>query len=176
MKGVVFTEFFALVEDLFGIDMVDDVIDDADPESGGAYAAVGTYSHREMADLVTALSSRVEIPVPDLLRTFGEKLFAKFATSYPALFEGQTDAFNFIENVESYIHVEVRKLYPDAELPRFETIEASPNKLVLLYISTRHLEDFAHGLMIGALAHFDQEAEIHREPTENGIQFTLTRE
>lgn len=29
-------------------------------------------------------------------------------------------AFQFLKNIENYIHVEVRKLYPDAELPTFE--------------------------------------------------------
>ncbi len=45
MKGVVFTEFIEMVEDQFSADMVDDIIDDAQPPSGGAYTAVGTYDH-----------------------------------------------------------------------------------------------------------------------------------
>ena len=45
MKGIVFTEFLEMVEDKFSADMVDDIIDDCDLASGGAYTAVGTYPH-----------------------------------------------------------------------------------------------------------------------------------
>ncbi len=43
MKGIVFTELIDMVEATFGEDMMDDVFDDCDLESGGAYTAVGTY-------------------------------------------------------------------------------------------------------------------------------------
>lgn len=45
MKGIVFTEFVDMVEAQFSADMVDDILDDAAPASGGAYTAVGTYDH-----------------------------------------------------------------------------------------------------------------------------------
>ena len=47
MKGMVFTELLDMVEDKFGIDMVDSIIEDADlPVSKGVYTAVGTYPRR----------------------------------------------------------------------------------------------------------------------------------
>lgn len=36
MKGVVFTTFAQLVEEKFGLDVWDDILDEADPESGGS--------------------------------------------------------------------------------------------------------------------------------------------
>lgn len=82
MKGMVFTEFLEMVEAKFSADMVDDIIDDANPASGGAYTSVGTYSHEELVDMVVALSNRTQIPVPVLVRTFGEHVFGVFARSF----------------------------------------------------------------------------------------------
>jgi len=42
MKGIVFTEFLDLVEEKFGMEMVDKIITQSELESEGAYTAVGT--------------------------------------------------------------------------------------------------------------------------------------
>lgn len=58
MKGMVFTEFLDFVAARFGDDMVDDIVEASPLESGGAYTAVGTYSHGEMVALCSAPASR----------------------------------------------------------------------------------------------------------------------
>ena len=55
MKGLVFREFANMVEREFGQDAFDDLVDECDLPSGGAYTTVGDYDHQEMLDLVTAL-------------------------------------------------------------------------------------------------------------------------
>jgi hypothetical protein len=178
MKGIIFTEFMELVEDKFGMDMLDDIIDDSDLPSGGVYTAVGTYDHGEIVALVSALSTRSEIPVPTLLQVYGEHLFSRFPVLYPGFFtkKDQT-AFDFLESVESYIHVEVKKLYPDAQLPSFETTRTDPGTLVMIYRSGRHLEDVAEGLIRGCFIHFGEECGISRvdHKESNGVKFTLRK-
>lgn len=178
MKGVVFTEFLAMVEKQFSADMVDDVIDDAHLPNGGAYTAVGTYPHQEMVAMVVALSQRTGIPVPDLVRAFGEYLFGRFVLAYPSFFRGIDNAFKFLSGIEDIIHVEVLKLYPDAELPRFDVEHMDDRKLVLLYQSPRHFEDLAEGLMRGCVAHFGEPIHITREAADSGAsqRFHLTRQ
>jgi len=170
MKGVVFTEFMGMVEQRFSPEMLDDIIDDAHLPSGGAYTAVGTYPHGEMVALVSALSSRSGATVPDLLRAFGEYLFGRFVKSYPVFFKGQTDAFVFLAGIEDVIHAEVRKLYPDAELPRFEVEHHDDRRLVIIYSSGRHFEDLAEGLIAGCIAHFGCSVMLHRETVGEGPQ------
>lgn len=180
MKGVVFTEFLDMVEDRFSADMVDDIIDDADLPSGGAYTAIGTYPHEEIVALVVALSGRSGIAVPDLLKVYGEHLFGIFVKGYPGFFAGVSDAFEFLAGIEDIIHAEVRKLYPDAELPRFD-VECCEHgrQLTLIYDSRRHFEDLAEGLMRGCIAHFGGDIDIHREALGDGDarkeRFILTR-
>ena len=179
MKGIVFTEFLEMVEDHFSIDMVDNLIDDCDLPSGGAYTAVGTYSHEEIVALVSALSQRTAIPVPQLLKVFGEHLFGQFAKNYSLFFVNVSNALDFLHGIEDVIHAEVKKLYPDAQLPRFITEEYSNQKLVLVYQSNRHFEDLAEGLIIGCIKYFNEKIHISREEIYiNNIKqerFTLVR-
>ncbi len=180
MRGVVFTEFLDLVEEKFSADMVDSIIDASDLESGGAYTSLGTYAHSEMVQLVTHLSGETGVAVPDLLKLFGEHLFGRFNTNFPNFFEGINHAFEFLMNLEDYIHVEVRKLYPDAELPKFEYEKPADNQLVMIYSSTRPFGDLAEGLMIGCIKHYGKPIEIERENLASGemtkIRFTLTEQ
>ncbi|MGE9297173.1 MAG: heme NO-binding domain-containing protein [Puniceicoccales bacterium] len=163
MKGMVFTELLDMVEDKFGIDMVDSVLADADlPVSKGAYTAVGTYPHEEIVSIVMQLSKHSGIAPDELLKVYGEHLFARFHQGYPHFFAGAKDTFGFLENIDGYIHVEVRKLYPDAELPEF-SCERVDGKLKMVYTSSRHMEDFAEGLIRGCLKHFNEEGKISRE-------------
>ena len=175
MKGIVFTEFLEMVESRFSADMVDDIIGDAQPSNGGAYTAVGTYDHAELVSMVVALGERTGTPVPVLVRAFGQHMFGRFLAGYPAFFEGMTGAIQFLAGIEDVIHAEVLKLYPDAQLPRFECT-LLPNGLEMIYLSPRHFDDLAHGLIDGALAHWGGGYDVLRSAAGNGAtRFVITR-
>lgn len=160
MKGIVFTEFLDLVGDRFGEEIVDRIIEESDLASGAAYTAVGTYDHAEIITLVSKLSAATQIPVPDLLRTYGSHLFHRFAEHYPHLFSGIGSCFDFLAQIDNYIHVEVRKLYPDAELPEIHCERKGDDRLELTYQSGRPLAYFAEGLIRGSVAHFGESVDV----------------
>ena len=160
MKGVVFTEFLDFVAKRFGDDTVDDIIDASQLPSGGAYTAVGTYDHAEMVTLCTALAERTGTPTADLVRGFGGHLSGTFARGYPAFFARSASFFDFLESIEAHIHVEVRKLYPDAELPSFKIEERTSTRLVMEYRSPRRMSDLAEGLILGTARQFGVEARV----------------
>lgn len=168
MKGVVFTEFLDMVEDKFGYEVVDEIIESSDLPHNGAYTSIGTYPHEEIVTLVVNLSKTTKIDVPTLLHTFGFHLFGQFSKGYPSFFEKTTDAFNFLESIEDYIHVEVKKLYPDAELPRFKCKRLGNNVLEMIYHSDRSMSDLALGLIDGCAKHFNEKIEVDREDISEG--------
>ena len=163
MKGVVFTEFFDLVEESFSLEVADRIIQKSNLENDGAYTAVGIYDYCEMVSLVTHLGEETGLSVPDLLRTFGRHLFTRFHAGYPSFFEGVATAIEFLHKIENVINVEVRKLYPDAELPTFEYEYVTPDEMHMVYRSARPFTEFAHGLVEGCVAHFGDKHDIARE-------------
>ena len=173
MKGMVFTEFLEMVESKFSADMVDDIIEDSDLPSGGAYTAVGTYDHAELVTMVGALAQRSGLPVPALVHAFGLHLFGRFHALYPKFFEGTSNALDFLEGIETVIHTEVRKLYPDAQLPQFDCAR-SASGLDMVYPSPRHFGDLAAGLIDGAVAHFGDAVSVTRRDLPDGaIRFEM---
>jgi hypothetical protein len=176
MKGIVFTEFLEMVSDKFSSNMADDIIDDSALASGGAYTAVGTYDHGELVQMVGALSTRTGVPVPALVQTFGVHLFGRFHALYPSFFQGITTALDFLEGIESVIHTEVRKLYPDAQLPQFDC-ERSADGLTMVYSSPRHFGDLAEGLIKGSVTYFGDPVRVDRHNQPDGsIRFVLSKQ
>lgn len=163
MKGVVFTEFMDMVEDVFSDDILDEIIEKADLPHGGAYTTVGTYDHQEIVRLVVALGEETNTEIPVLLEAFGKYLLGRFYAGYPAFFDEAKSVFDFLANIDSYIHVEVLKLYPDAELPKFNHELHSDQHLSMYYQSSRHFEDLAVGLIKGTLEHFGIEGNVSKE-------------
>jgi pyruvate kinase len=168
MKGMVFTNFLDMVEELFGIDMVDTIIDASDLPSDGSYTAVGTYPHTEMVALLQSLEKETNVPIPELLVTYGTYLFGKLAAGYPMMLTDCQNSRDLLLRLDGVVHVEVAKLYPDAQLPRFQAVELPNGDLEMTYLSERHLEDLAEGLLRGSLIHFKNEATITREPNADG--------
>ncbi|WP_299384594.1 heme NO-binding domain-containing protein [uncultured Lacinutrix sp.] len=163
MKGIVFTEFLELVEDKFGLEMVDNIITNSKLESEGVYTAVGTYSFSEMLQLLQHLSENTGISIDNLLLVYAEHFFSVIEKSYPGLLATYKDPIEMISSIENHIHVEVRKIYPDAELPTFEVVEKTENSLVMIYTSSRAMHHFGLGLMNKTFEHFNSTAKIELE-------------
>ncbi len=179
MKGIVFREFIAMVETQFSLEMVDAIITESTLQTDGAYTSVGTYPYEEMLELVSHLSTRTAIPVPDLLRAFGRHLFQRFSVIHASYIVNQSSALALLRMLDGHIHVEVRKLYSDAELPSFNCEEQADGSMVLIYRSKRALADFAQGLLEGCIAYFNEPMQIARQdlPDHTGshTRFTLTK-
>lgn len=177
MKGVVFVELLAMAESLIGEDAVDEVLDTAELESDGAFSAVGNYPCSELMILVEAFSKHTGYSQSFLQTAFGKWIFGKFAEGYTVFFEGKNDAFTMLESIENEVHVEVRKLYPEVELPTFSTERISPDTLQMIYSSERPLVDFCEGMIQACLEHFGTAGEIEKtlikSETEFGAKFDI---
>ena len=179
MKGLIFTEFLEMVESRHGLEMVDRLIQRSDLPSGGAYTSVGTYDHAELVRMIVELSAATSLPVKSLIRGFGIYLFMRLAAGYPAFFRGVDSTQEFLAHVEDHIHVEVLKLYPDAELPRVIYRRLDSGQCEVRYSSTRPFGDLAEGLILGCIEYFKQPLTLTREdlPPVNGfysVLFTVT--
>jgi hypothetical protein len=160
MKGIVFTEFVEFIEKEFGFDIVDDMIDGAKLESEAIYTQTGNYDYHEMVKMVEVLSKIVNIPSSVLIEKFGVVLFDRLFKMHKSITQHISNPLDFIEKVEKIIHPEVKKLYPDADLPTFDTIYRDENSLKIRYHSKKPFMDLAKGLMIGCGRAFNTELAI----------------
>jgi hypothetical protein len=179
MKGVIFTEFLAFIEQKFDLLMVDHLITATQPASGGAYTAVGKYDVGELMAMVIELSRKLSVPVPNLIKAFGGHMFQHFVSSHSLTMGDAGSTEGLLASVNNRIHIEVRKLFPDAELPTIGFEQIDPQTSVVLYRSKQPLADLAEGLITASIDHFNEPITIKREdlPPRNGthVKFTLVR-
>ena len=160
MKGTVFVELLKMAEDAFGEDVVDEILDEADLSSGGAFTSVGNYPCSDLMKIVEGLSAHSGISGEALQQKFGHWMMGHFGEKYPDSFVGKKNSMQMLEAIDGEIHVEVRKLYPDAELPRFEMERVSDDHLRMVYTSPRPLQAFCHGLIEACVERFGEKASV----------------
>lgn len=83
MKGAVFTNFQEMVEDQFGMECWETLLEKSDLPSEGIYTSSETYDDQEILSLVVALSEYSSVPVPDLVEAFGRYLYTGLTHSLP---------------------------------------------------------------------------------------------
>lgn len=174
MMGQIFTEILELVESKYGYEIVDELLTSSKLHSGGSYTAVGTYNHIELLILVTHLSELVNQPISELVSEFGEGIFIKLFNSHPQISQNITGSFDLLSKIDSYIHVEVAKLYPNAQLPTFKFEQLSEHQVRLHYSSTRPFASFAEGLLLGCARYFNEQFHVTRLVDVNSSEMNVT--
>jgi len=174
LKGLVFTTFYDFCEGQFGPDMLDDVIGDARLPHAGAYTSVGTYPFEEMVALITALAKRSGLGMPTLLERFGEFCFCCWVRKFPALFADR-DLFDVLADIDNFHESEVRKLYPDAELPSFTVVDRDGNRILLDYHSCKPLADLPIGVIRGASSHLGVSVNVSYTNSGGTVRFRVER-
>jgi hypothetical protein len=149
------------------------IIDKSGVASAGAYSRVGHYDYQELIQLLTESVASTNHEAEYLLTAFSDHLFGVFKRDYQVFFEGVSSAAQMLSNIDDHIHVEVKKLYPDAELPKFVYTE-SDDEIILEYTSPRPLAAVADALVGACIKYFgNKETVIHRDISEDQCSATF---
>jgi len=175
VKGLVFTTFFDFIEERYGADLLDEGIEAAALPHGGAYTAVGSYPYQEMAALVCAMARLTEVEVAPLLEAFGTFCIAAWVRKFPEAFSN-TSLFDLLSDIDHFHETQVRKVYPDAQLPSFTLVERSDDHIMLDYRSCTPLAHLAVGVIIGAGAHFGTPVSVIHYPLRDAVRFEVSRQ
>ncbi len=159
MKGIVFNELIQLIESIIGEVQTEHLLEDADLNSGGSYTSVGTYDHKEALSIVQKFSKLTQSNTDQLLISFGRHLGKVFVVKYPDFYKHK-NVFFFLQSLDSYIHVSVKKLYPDAELPSFNFEMINDKEMLLTYQSVRPFAPLAQGLILETISYFGQKESL----------------
>jgi hypothetical protein len=188
MKGIIFTEFLDLVEERFGLEMVDQIICQSRLESQGAYTSIGTYSIYEFLQLLHHLSKNKSISIINLLEVYAVQIFSAMDTIHPEMLKSynnpiemiaaMNDHIEIIFNTKNTLPIESLKVESFVPFPLFIVEEKTKNSLIIKYISNRGLQYFWLGLMHEMFKHFNETAtivleKIKKDGTE--IKFTINK-
>jgi hypothetical protein len=177
MKGIIFTEFVKYVEETHGEKILASTMKKAGGVTAdGVYIETQTYPYEEMFQLAGNLAAQTGVTLAQTFEDFGEYLFGNLARMFSSFFAPDETLFSFLQKLEDHIHVEVRKKYPDANLPGFEFQPIDAKNLRMIYTSERAMSDFGIGLIKGAAHWFNRDVFVGKKdltPNHNGTRVEI---
>jgi len=154
MKGIIFNLFEKFVDEISEDYDFDDLLEDVTLITKEEFIGPGTYPDEDLFTLVGKFIEKKGLELPDALRKFGKFCFPHLANIHPDFITPYENAKDFLLTVHDIIHVEVRKLFKDAETPDFAYHNPSDSSLIIEYKSKRNLCYLMEGLLEGVGEHF----------------------
>jgi hypothetical protein len=160
MKGILFN----VVEDVVTEAMSADAWDDVIVASGvdGSYTSLATYPDTDLGAIVAAIASAADLSPEATLTLAGRLGFKHLARRNPHILEGIDGRQQLVTSLDDIIHPEVRKIYPDAEVPGFAAAPVDGG-LRVTYTSRRKLCALAEGLILGGGEWYGHELHVEHE-------------
>jgi hypothetical protein len=157
MKGIIFNLFEKFVIKGWGEDVYEKILETSALSKPGPFLGPATYPDADLMALVGSASKLLQVPPEVAVRKFGHFCFRGLTSRFPRFLEGIPDAKSFLLTVDKIIHVEVHKLYHDAETPTFRYHDTGAASLTIEYRSRRRLCVLMEGLIEGLADHFHED-------------------
>ncbi|GGF61526.1 heme NO-binding domain-containing protein [Alteromonas lipolytica] len=164
MLGVVFTSLVEMLEEHVSPEFADEVLEEANLENDGAFTAVGYYPFSELEKIMVVLINKTGRSANELLYDYGKYLFSVLSGGHAEMMINRQSVLEILDCLDDDIHVQVRKLYPDADLPSFKVLARTDNSISLEYYSVHDLYALAEGLIDGAAGYFSEQVEHQVTP------------
>lgn len=164
MKGVIFCYLKEFIEERYGLETWYELIDLCPLKQKPPYVKPGNYSHFDFLSIVDGIANKVGESSNIFIKEFGKATFQRMARDYPVFVEKYDHPKPFLLTVDGIIHVEVQKLFSNAELPQFYYEDVGENALIIRYQSERKLCPLMEGLILGATNYFQYNVNITHDP------------
>lgn len=178
MKGVIFTELIEMIENLMGLKITNEIIEDAGLENQGAYTAAGTYPYQDLVKLMESLSKHSSTSKEKLLWSYGEYLFYRLTEEYAKKLSESPNAFDFIQQLEQIISMEILKYNPRVSQFMVRVIQQDKNTLEVLYDSEKRISQLIEGALAACIKSFPENISLERKdltPDGSKVRFILKK-
>lgn len=163
MKGVIFKHFESFVAEQFSQDAYEALLERTPLRSSGTFVGPRTYPDEDLFALVGAAVEMTGLALEDAVFAFGDFLYPRLAGSVPEVVGAHADTKALLMALDRVIHVEVRKILPEAMTPRILCEDTGPDSLRVQYESPRKLCALFRGLVNAAARSYGQAVECTEE-------------
>lgn len=162
MKGVVFNLLESFVVERFGHEALEQILDECRFETSEPFVGPGTYPDTDLLTFASTAARHAGLDLETAEREFGRFCFPRLLALHGD-FARYQDSRSLLRELDSVVHVEVRKLMRGARTPQFTVRDTGPNALSLEYRSTRRMCAFLEGLLAGMAEHFHETLSVRHE-------------
>lgn len=160
MKGMIFNIFEDFICENWSVELYEEIFSRCPLKTKEPFVGPKTYPDVDFIAILKKTCEILEVDVEEGLRAFGKFAFIKLQQKYPYLINDEAGARNFLLTLDSVIHAEIKKIYPEAELPGFSYQDLSESQLIMIYKSKKQLCSLVEGLLEGVADYFDTEIKV----------------
>jgi hypothetical protein len=168
-----------MTEREYGSPTVEKVISSLDAGYHGVFQPLTDYSFNHFYDLILLLSQEVKLSPSDIAKNFGEYLFSRLVILYRPQFAGNSDIFQFLEQIDYFIHVKMQEKFPHDGIKGFKTERLNESTFKVSFQSKQELIDLAIGLFMGCQKFFNEDLVLYTETKtvedKETVCFTLSK-
>lgn len=160
MKGIILNIFEKYIIEKHNNSYLEHILQSSNLTSDGIFISAETYPDEDLVSLITHYCKLNDLNINHFQKTLGEYTLKQFSLRYPAFFEHYNHPIEFLKSLNSTIHVEVKKLYHEAQTPNINIEEFKDGNLTITYKSKRQMTDFMEGLLLGAINHYGYKIKL----------------
>ncbi|MFK7844000.1 MAG: heme NO-binding domain-containing protein [Rhodothermales bacterium] len=179
MKGHIFNLLEDFITEIAGFDAYEEILNKCQLISGEGFISPATYPDEDLVEIVAKTVEHLGITVEIAHFEFGKWIFAHLIELIPEEFTQVDHPITLLETLDHIHQVELKKLYPDADPPRFRCEKKDAQTALFYYDSLRELKHLVDGVLLGMGTFFKYDITYTREaiPGERGntvFQYELT--
>lgn len=163
MKGYIFTEFLEMVEEQFGLIMMDKIIMATQLESEGVYTSVGSYNQKELFQLINNLSNELNEETKTIMKITGERLYNTYINSFNKRLLSLEFQFSFIERLENYLRDETRKIFNNKEIFNTELVPSENALIITFECNESEVVSLIEGIINGCISASGESVHVKSE-------------
>lgn len=154
MKGIIFNLLEEFITENLGESAYEKILEQCQLTTQEPFVGPGSYPDEDLMAIAGKTIETMGVTADEALRAFGRFCFPRMVGKYPEFVNPFNHPKPFLKSIDSVVHVEVKKLYKDAEPPCFVYEDPADDTLVIKYSSKRKLCKFMEGLIDGVADHF----------------------
>lgn len=178
MKNLFFQELIEMMEIRFGQEIKDHVLDNSHLDHSGSFKTRDQYDSAQFMRMVANFGRLIQLPYNSTMRAFGRHLNKNLIKKFPNIFESQKDTFSLFKNFDVVLR-EVKKYFPESQIPKVTFKDAGPNNLTIIYDSELPLADVAEGMLLSTIDYYQEKITVNITASsrvdENKRIFTLMK-
>ncbi|ESP94569.1 MULTISPECIES: heme NO-binding domain-containing protein [Pseudoalteromonas] len=149
MKGHIFILLEEFVSEVAGEALLYDALEACSFDTSTGFVRTENYPDEQLIELVDTVIKKAGISLEKAHFDFGKWLYPRLSGLLPKQFTDYAHPAYVLKQLDDLHHVELKKLYPDAQPPKFQYCALSPIEANLIYTSPRRMFDLVEGVLAG---------------------------
>jgi len=154
MKGHIFNLLEQFIVETAGVEVYDEIHESCNFSGNGVFARPGNYPDADLRELVNKTVAQLGMTTEQAHLAFGEWIFPHLAKLVPSELVDVGHPKPFLMTLNEIHEVELKKLWSDAEPPRFHCVDTGPDSMTFTYDSPRQMFDLVDGVLESVAAYY----------------------